>query len=438
MIRFLLALGITVTALSAREFTDDQGRKVEAEVAGFSGDRVKLRLTSGKITTFPIARLSPADREFLSKHPARSIAPVEIDPNARHPATDAEGNGIYIDLKGKKVFDAPRANTPTPLFDGKTLLFDLGGIYNGYFDQDGNLLLSSKDLGVRSFEGPMHDDLIRCFDGSLKKRGFVDHSGKEVIPFRYLATQPMRDGVAWVAASAGTLAGEGTGLNWELINIKGETLIKLPMGYEPSPFSNGFSKVVPNDKERPKAIFFDTSGKQAFIDKDLPAVRSSFMDGRAFVGGGLIDTGGHWVIPPDGEWHLGPSRRKIIDGLVLATRKNDPDSSFHLVSAIDGKRVTTLPKSHDCRLVGAGLVALRSSEPPLLWALFDRLGNQITPFKFDSISEFHEDSEGSPSAEATQRTHHRPERPHTLRKALLIPSIGIGIGTQARIPAPMT
>jgi len=61
-----LCLGLGLQAAGAvRAWTDDAGRRLEAEFAGVQGDSVRLRLTSGETVTFPMARLSVADRSFV-------------------------------------------------------------------------------------------------------------------------------------------------------------------------------------------------------------------------------------------------------------------------------------------------------------------------------------------------------------------------------------
>lgn len=56
----------TLHSLSARMWTDDQNRKVEAEFVRKEGTNVVLRLPAGKEIPFPVAKLSEADRAFLA------------------------------------------------------------------------------------------------------------------------------------------------------------------------------------------------------------------------------------------------------------------------------------------------------------------------------------------------------------------------------------
>jgi hypothetical protein len=77
----LIAAGCASLAVSASEYRvweDTSGRKVEAVFKGVEGDQVKLRLESGEILPFPLAKLSPADRDWL-KAATAPVSPVSAD-----------------------------------------------------------------------------------------------------------------------------------------------------------------------------------------------------------------------------------------------------------------------------------------------------------------------------------------------------------------------
>lgn len=63
---YILAASLVTTALTAREFTDTQGRKLEAEIVSVNGDRVMLLRNGEKrpIST-KTAIFSDADRQFI-------------------------------------------------------------------------------------------------------------------------------------------------------------------------------------------------------------------------------------------------------------------------------------------------------------------------------------------------------------------------------------
>ncbi|MBB5039815.1 SHD1 domain-containing protein [Prosthecobacter dejongeii] len=58
-----------------RDWTDDTGRKVQAEFAGMQGDSVLLRVSPEKTIPFPLARLSAEDQAFIKAQSAAPVAP---------------------------------------------------------------------------------------------------------------------------------------------------------------------------------------------------------------------------------------------------------------------------------------------------------------------------------------------------------------------------
>ena len=82
-VRFLVALVVSALAGSgyARTFTDDKGRKIEAEIIDVDGADVTIE-TGGKKFTLPIARFSAADQEFVRKWVAEKAAKPADPPSA--------------------------------------------------------------------------------------------------------------------------------------------------------------------------------------------------------------------------------------------------------------------------------------------------------------------------------------------------------------------
>ena len=59
---------LAAAALPAREFTDQQGRKLDAEVVAAAGGQVSLkRAADGRVFTVPVTTFSAADQEFLKE-----------------------------------------------------------------------------------------------------------------------------------------------------------------------------------------------------------------------------------------------------------------------------------------------------------------------------------------------------------------------------------
>jgi hypothetical protein len=60
--------GLTCANLSAREFTDPQGRKMEADITAAGGGQVTMkRASDGAVFTVPITTFSPADQKFINQ-----------------------------------------------------------------------------------------------------------------------------------------------------------------------------------------------------------------------------------------------------------------------------------------------------------------------------------------------------------------------------------
>jgi SLA1 homology domain 1, SHD1 len=53
-----------------REWTDVSGRKIQAELVGFDGDNISLKLNTGKLVSYPLLKLSDADQLFVQTHKA--------------------------------------------------------------------------------------------------------------------------------------------------------------------------------------------------------------------------------------------------------------------------------------------------------------------------------------------------------------------------------
>lgn len=64
-----------------RSWTDVQGRAMQAKMTGMEGDQVLFLLASGQSVKVPLARLSPADQEFIKKSAPAPGAPASASAN---------------------------------------------------------------------------------------------------------------------------------------------------------------------------------------------------------------------------------------------------------------------------------------------------------------------------------------------------------------------
>ena len=63
----LLGITLLYPSLEAREFTDNQGRKVEGEVTAFVAGKVSLKRADGQVFQFPLKLLSDADQKYVNE-----------------------------------------------------------------------------------------------------------------------------------------------------------------------------------------------------------------------------------------------------------------------------------------------------------------------------------------------------------------------------------
>ncbi|MFM2169639.1 MAG: hypothetical protein RIS79_4010 [Verrucomicrobiota bacterium] len=79
----LLHLALLLPSVFARTFTDNAGRKVEAELVAVENDTIRIRRADGQVFTLPLATLSAADQTFAAQWKAKAPAPAV-------PSKDAE------------------------------------------------------------------------------------------------------------------------------------------------------------------------------------------------------------------------------------------------------------------------------------------------------------------------------------------------------------
>jgi len=86
---FFCALGawlcLSANHLSARTFTNQSGKKIDAEIVSVKGDKVTIKMANGKIFTLDIATLSKADQEYIRSKGSSSApdAPSFAKPDER-------------------------------------------------------------------------------------------------------------------------------------------------------------------------------------------------------------------------------------------------------------------------------------------------------------------------------------------------------------------
>jgi hypothetical protein len=89
----MVAVGLQAQSAGqpVRNWTDSKGRSIQATLKSVQGDQVVVLTPAGQTLTFPLAKLSAADQEFVKKNGAPSAAPSKspAPPAPSSPATAA-------------------------------------------------------------------------------------------------------------------------------------------------------------------------------------------------------------------------------------------------------------------------------------------------------------------------------------------------------------
>lgn len=141
----------------------------------------------------------------------------------------------------------------------------------GFVDETGKLVIPCKYIWHSVFS----EGLVKVQDAITRKMGYINKSGETVIPFVFQKGGDFKDGIADVMGDKG---------KWGVINRKGETII--PFLYE-----NAL-----NEWEH-KALLFVENGKQVFknrhseiITPDLWKTMNTFHEGLVTV----VDENNHY------------------------------------------------------------------------------------------------------------------------------------------------
>lgn len=153
----------------------------------------------------------------------------------------------------------------------------------GFVDETGKLVIPCKYVHALDFR----DGLAKVQEGGTFKIGYINHQGETVIPFKYRKGSDFEDGIATVSTADGM---------WGTINKKDETITPFHF-YSPLSFDEGLSPVVNREG---KWGYTDMAGNMVIPYKwDFAEF---FMQGLATVRNdngkcGYIDKEGNIVVP---------------------------------------------------------------------------------------------------------------------------------------------
>jgi hypothetical protein len=202
-----------------------------------------------------------------------------------------------------------------------------------YIDKSGKTVLQPHTpLDTKSFRISYRDGDLTFTEGLLPveqngKSGYMDRTGKTVIPPRYDAAQSFSEGLAAVK-----LEGQ-----YGYIDRSGKMVIP-PRFKEAAPFSEGLASIL-SDRHQG---YIDKSG-QLVIDGPKFDMARSFSEGRAAVKGengkyGFIDRTGKFVIPPR-FWRVGD----FSEGLAAVQPESGDLAYINSQGEMVIKSLSTLP-----------------------------------------------------------------------------------------------
>lgn len=110
---FCMAVLMTPLHAEYRAWSNTEGVKIEAEFVKSEGDKVTLRMRNGRLSTFPVAKLSEADQDFI-----KSAANA---PAAAESAVDSNRKARWLTKMDKAKEEAEETGLPIlVLFTGST------------------------------------------------------------------------------------------------------------------------------------------------------------------------------------------------------------------------------------------------------------------------------------------------------------------------------
>jgi hypothetical protein len=175
------------------------------------------------------------------------------------------------------------------------------------------------------------------------KSGYIDRTGRIVIPLQYNSAYGFSEGLAAVHTGGDLVDGFMQGGKWGFIDTTGRLVID-----------------------------FQFDGVAGFADG-----MSAFARGDTW---GFIDRTGTTVLAPRFSFGM-PNYRHFADGLLLA-ETGDSLCIFDRTG-----RVRTRVDSTEAEFFAEGRAAARHART-LLWGFIDTLGRPVIPFRYNAVSKF--------------------------------------------------
>jgi len=226
-------------------------------------------------------------------------------------------------------------------------------------------LVSPSNTPIHDIAPVIENEVVELLEFKVKnKYGYIDKTGREVIPFKYDDANSFSEGLADVQIYG----------KRGFIDKTGREVIPFKYGIT-FPFSEGLAAVKLNDKYG----YIDKTGREVIPFKYIYA--NSFSEGLAFVRlndeYGFIDKTGREVIPFKYDGYYG----KFSEGLAAVTL-NDK------YGYIDKTGREVIPFKYD--YASEFSEGLADVELNGTWGYIDKTGRDVIPFKYDRAWHFSE------------------------------------------------
>lgn len=217
---------------------------------------------------------------------------------------------------------------------------------------------------------------LSAFAYTNSRWGFIDRTGKVVVPARYSRATEFSDGLAAVK-TGGTHAAGG---KWGYIDRTGAEVVAPRFDWA-RPFQNGYAGVRVGEKWG----FIDRAGKVV--------VEPRFTAVERFSGGLVaVEEGGVWgYIGPDGGYRLRPQFAWAVDfseGLAAVRDRPAKEGEPGRWRYIDATGATVIELPPDCDYAGPFSEERAAVSRGGVYGLIDRTGRFVVAPRFDRFEAF--------------------------------------------------
>ena len=328
-----------------------------------NGDAMAQENISDPGTTVSVTEILPPNYSYISVLSPDLLA-VKFEAGDKYGIINKNG-----DVIAQQIYDIIR-----PFSDGMAVVRTDPSSGEGYIDETGNMIVQF---------GRYHEN--RSFSEGLAAVksdagwGFIDPTGKEIVPCKYDQVGNFSDGMAPVKLNE----------QWSFIDKTGKVLNQLSLKHDNYnisylDFHDGMANVVLGSGDSFLGGYIDTEGNEVIPCThegwSFEAVNGQwgiFSDGVTTIedstGYFVIDKSGKEVVPRGKYSYIGPffDERAVV-------MKTDADSGLDQFSIIDtkGSEIVTLGKYEQIKDFSDGMATVYSNGKN---GLIDANGNEILP-----------------------------------------------------------